>query len=264
MDAMENKLIDFQVVRTKNSFNDKGLQISITNKSKEALVIKIDPALIFEPADTNYQDLVLSGNEILYVGAGRTNTLELQTYCGKSHAQSPGSDMLFHFKGKGDSKMIKAFTYMREIGARKHLMQQAVWFMTDKRKELYTVYDSEQLQVSKKLISYLSSLFEIPLPLYNTERAIDTTVGNVASIGPMLKLHVTLEWKQENPEILSLSIFNDKNVRIASYFENKSVRKGSGIIDASFETVDYPKGDYFVRLYNDVGNTIKEIKVPLE
>lgn len=264
LDAVENKLVQYKVARTKNSFNDNGLQINITNQSKEALVIKIDPALIFEPEDTNYQDLILPGDEVLFVGPGRTNSLEVQTYCGKSYAMSPGSDLAFHFKEKGDERMQKGFGELKQLRASKHLSQQAVWFMTDKKKELSTVYDSDQRLESLKLMAYLAKAYNIQLPEYRTERAIDTTTGNIASLGAILKLHVTLEWKQENPDNLSLSIFNDKNVRIASYFENKRVRTGMGKIDASFETREYPKGDYFIRLYNDVGNVIKEIKVPLE
>lgn len=264
MEAVESKLVNFQAVRTEHGFNSKGLRLNITNQSKEALVIKIDPALLFEPNDTNYQDLMLPGNEMIFVAAGRTNAIEVQTYCAKSDAQSPGSDLAFTFKQKGDSKMIKTLAYLRDIGARTDLSQQAVWFMTDKKKTLSKVYASNQREESKKLILFLSSLYDIPLPHYNIERGIDTTSGNVAYLGPVLKLHVTIEWKQESPENLSLSIFNDKNIRIASYFENQKVQRSIGKIDASFETREYPKGDYFVRLYNDAGTIVKEIKVPLE
>lgn len=117
---------------------------------------------------------------------------------------------------------------------------------------------------SQKIIAFLSQLYQIPIPEYRTESFIDTTSGNVAQAAQVLKLHVNIEWEQSSPEALSLSIFNDNNQKIASYFENKTVRKGSGQITASFETESYPKGEYFVRLYNDNGNIIKEVKVSLE
>ena len=262
--AAAEHLVQFEVKRTKESFNQKGLKLFVTNTGKEALVVKVDAALLFEASDSNYQDLMLPGNEVLYVGPGKTNTIEVQTYCAKSYAMSPDSALAFTFKKQADSNSIKTFEYMRSIGAKSDLAQQAVWFLTDHHKRLSAVFAAEQEKESILLNQFLARLFHMPLPAYRTERGINTAPGMVAQTPEILKLHVNLEWEQSSPEVLSLSIFNSRNERVASYFEDKQVRKGKGKITASFETVDYPKGEYSVRLYNDIGNVLKEVKVDLE
>lgn len=264
LEAVEKKMVHYTVTRTTEPFNNKGLKIAITNTGKEALVIKIDPAMVFEPEDTAYQDLMLPGNDMLYVGPGRTNSMELQSYCAKSAAMSPGHELLFRFKKQGDSSMIKTLDYMRQIGAGTELAQKTVWFLTDRNKDLSSIYEDGQQEQSLKLIQFLSKLYSIEIPGYRTERGINTTPGAIAQSEEVLKLHVRLEWVQHSPETLSLSIFNENNQRIASYFEDKAVRKGRAEITASFETTSYPKGNYYVRVYNDMGNIIKEVKVPLQ
>lgn len=264
LEAVEKQMVQYEVTRTKASFNNKGFKIAITNTGKEALVVKIDPAMIFAPEDTTYQDLMLPGYDMLYVGPGRTNSIEVQTYCAKSAARSPGHELKFRFKQQGDSSIIKTLDYMRQIGVNTELAQKTVWFLTDYQKDLSNIYESSQQEQSLKMIQFLSKMYAIEIPGYRTERAIDTTTGAMARSEVILKLHVRLEWDQHSPETLSLSIFNENNQKIASYFEDMAVRKGRAEITASFETVSYPKGDYYVRVYNDIGNVIKEVKVPLQ
>ncbi|RYD99719.1 MAG: hypothetical protein EOP54_02975 [Sphingobacteriales bacterium] len=264
LEAVEKQMVHYTVTRTNAPFNSKGLKIAITNTCKEALVIKIDPAMVFAPADTTYQDLMLPGNEVLYVGPGRTNAIEVQTYCARSAARSPGSELTFRFKKQGDSSIIKTLDYLRRIAAGQDLAQKTVWFLTDTQKDLSSIYDAGQQDESLKMIQFLSRMYAIEIPAYRTERGIDTTPGAVALSETVLKLHVRLEWDQHAPEILSLSIFNENNQKIASYFEAMAVRKGRAEITASFETISYPKGNYYVRVYNDTGNIIKEEKVPLQ
>ncbi|MBL7706988.1 MAG: hypothetical protein JNM21_15680 [Taibaiella sp.] len=264
LEAVEKQMVHYSVTRTKASFNSKGLKISITNTGKEALVVKIDPAMIFAPEDTAYQDLMLPGEELLYVGPGHTNVIEVQTYCARSAALSPGSELAFRFKKQGDSSIIKTLDYMRRLAAGQDLAQKIVWFLTDDRKDLSSVYEDGQKEQSLKIIQFLSKLYAIEIPGYRTERGIDTTPGAVALSETVLKLHVRLEWDQPAPETLSLSIFNESNQKIASYFEDMAVRKGHAEITASFETISYPKGNYYVRVYNDIGNIVKEVKVPLQ
>lgn len=264
LEAVEKQLVHYEVTRTRKPFNHKGLKIAITNTGKEALVIKIDPALIFAPEDTTYQDLMLPGNDMLYVGPGRTNSIEVQTYCAKSAARSPGHELKFRFKLQGDSSIIKTLDYMRQIGVNTELAQKTVWFLTDAHKDLSNVYDGAQQEQSLKMIQFLSKMYAIEIPGYRTERTINTTAGAMARSETILKLHVRLEWDQHAPETLSLSIFNENNQKVASYFEDMAVRKGRAEITASFETASYPKGDYYVRVYNDIGHVIKEVKVPLQ
>lgn len=264
LDAASKSMVQFEVKRTRQSFNQKGLTLFVTNSGEEALVLKVDPALLFEASDSSYQDLMLPGTELLYVGPGKTNSVEVQTYCAKSAARSPNSELIFKFKKQADSNVIKTFDYMRNIGAKTDLAQQVVWFLTDKDQDLSGVFHFSQEKESILMAQFLSKLLHIPIPQYRTVRGVNTEPGQIAQTVQVLKLYVNMEWEQASPEVLSLSIFNSRNERVASYFEDKQVRKGKGKITASFETVDFPKGEYSVRLYNDIGNVIQEVKVPLK
>src|SRR5437016_6054822 len=67
--ALESKMIKLKAIST-GGFCGKCMRLSIINQSKIALDINIEPALIFRPSDTSYQDLVLLGNETISIDRG--------------------------------------------------------------------------------------------------------------------------------------------------------------------------------------------------
>lgn len=126
LEGIQQKSIQIKAERTKHSFNEKGLTLFIKNLSKEPLVVSVDPALIFEANDTSYQDLIIPGSETLYAGVGKTQSLDIQTYCAKGWSKSPEQSIKFSLKKQADSNTIKTFQFLRKINASKYLTQQTV------------------------------------------------------------------------------------------------------------------------------------------
>ncbi len=265
LDAYQQNLVAFSVEPTDKSYNDKGLKLSVNNISKHHLVLTIDPALIFAPNDTSYQDLILMGSEILVVNKGKTNVIEVQTYCAKSDASAPNQDLKFAYQKQGDSAMIQSLAYMKKIVASKELAQRAVWFLLEQNeRSLNSVYDSEQPNQSQLLVLFLNKLLNIPIPSYYVETEINTTPNEPAAPPKILRIHLTFEWNQNAEEELNLSIFDSNNKKMDSYFENKKMVTGLYKLNARFETSMYEEGDYTVKLYNNNGKIIKEMTVVLE
>lgn len=265
LDAHQQNLVTFSVARTDKNYNEKGLKLTINNLSKKNILITIDPALIFEPNDTSYQDLIISGSEMLVVQSGKSNSIDLQTYCAKSYAAGPNQQVLFTYKKQGDSTIIKTLNYMRQILASNDLAQRAVWFLLEKDSRiLNTVYDSKQPNQSQLLISFISKLLNMPIPGYYVETAINTRPDEPVAPPKILSLHLTFEWEQQEVEELNLSIFDSNNKKIESYFENKKMVLGLYKLNARFETSMYEEGNYTVQLYNNSGKVIKETSVRLE
>ena len=265
LEANRKQLITFSVARTNQSFMDKGLRLTIKNASKKALSIKVDPALLFTASDSSYQDLILPGNEILVVAAGTERSLQVQTYCAKSYAKSPDQDVLFTFAKQEDSTFIKTFNFIRKNGIITDLTQEAVWFLTDKNKNLSNVYSGSNEAQSNKLIKFLSELTQTKLPGYYTQKPINTTPNQIARIPKVLKLAVNLKWTQETTQKMNLSIFDSEGKKLQSYFEDKEMTAGTYELSAKFETSRYPQGAYKVKLYtSDDATLITEVEVPLQ
>lgn len=92
-------------------YNEKGLSLKIANTSKKTLELTIDPALVFRPDDTSYQDLVITGNISMTIEPGKSKNIDLQSYCAKSYARAPSGDIHFAYWKQADSNMIRVLDY---------------------------------------------------------------------------------------------------------------------------------------------------------
>ena len=264
LEAVSKNLVSFTVEKSPQAYNEKGLTMKLNNKSSKQLIIIIDPALIFGAADSSYQNLIILGNEIVNIAPKQTKNVLIQTYCGNSDKLAPDKNIQYSYKYQADSNLIKTLIFIKKNQVSNTLAQSAVWFFTDSFPNLNDIYQYSQQEKSKLLVTFICDLLHVPYPEYFFEKSIETTPHQVVSSPVILQLSVDIKWEQANKTLLSLSIFNDKNAKIESYFELKEMKAGRYELHASFKTSAYPKGNYTVRLYNNKNETIKEIKVPLK
>lgn len=261
--ALKEQKITLKGVSTKEPYNGKGLRITIENITRENLLLVMDSAIIMRPEDAENQNLIIGGTELLAINAGKPRILELQTYCGESDDQAPVADHPYHFESIGSSNIGKVLAFVKANAVSNDMAQHAVWVLTNKH-SLSDVYDYNNPELSRKLVAYMGQLLGLEAPQYFTVKEINAIQGAAVRPDKTLKLVANLQWTLSAPEKLSLSIYNDKNERVASYFTGKDFIKGRYDLNASFETIDYPSGDYTIRLQTNTQEVLKEIKVRLE
>ena len=65
--AMDRGDIVVEAGSTDKGFTGKGIRLSVRNRTNNTLQIMVDPALIFKPIDTSFQDLVIAGEIMLAI-----------------------------------------------------------------------------------------------------------------------------------------------------------------------------------------------------
>lgn len=250
LQALQEQKISISAKSSAASYHQKGIQLSIENKTAENILLEVDPAMIFAPEEAQYQNLVIEGFELLAVNAGKTRSIDMQSYCGESSDRAPLTGLVYHFQKQGDSIMIKTLQFIHNNKVSSDMAQQAIWVLTDKH-SLSDVYDYQDAPLSRRLTEFMGKLLGLEAPQYFTLKELSTMQGAPVLNKKTLKLIANLKWSLAQPEPLSLSIYNDKGEKVASYFDHKDFRKGQYDLNASFETVDYPEGTYTIKLYSD-------------
>jgi hypothetical protein len=126
--------------RGNGGYMGKCLWLNMVNITCDPITINIDPALIFKPVDTGYQNLVVVGDETVVLNPDQETTVSVQTFCGKSYAACPATGIPFNFWKQGDSILVKTVRYIKEKSFYNHLGQSAVWTLTN-NKCISTIYD---------------------------------------------------------------------------------------------------------------------------
>src|SRR5436853_521508 len=84
--GLQQALKERKIKITASSSGGLHLHLNVQNITAMPVDIELEPALIFKPTDTGYQDMVLMGGEHLALGAHGQDSLEIKSYCGKSYA----------------------------------------------------------------------------------------------------------------------------------------------------------------------------------
>jgi hypothetical protein len=245
--AMDKGLVKLNAVSNGQSYKAKALQLQITNTSKDALQITVDPALVFRPSDTGYQDLVLPGQEMLALAPNGASSLTVQTFCGKAHASAPGRDLKYSFIKQGDSSMIKVLTFIRKNNLYTSLGQHAVWVLTDHH-DLESIFDPENPKVSSDLLALLVKLTGRRVPDYFKLYKLDTVAGQPVFQKRILKIVTNLEWQLPDATPVTLGIFNATGDLVQGVLDEPAMGRGKYRMMVQFEAENAPPGKYYVRL----------------
>jgi len=261
-EAMKQNLVTVTSLSSGQSYNDNALSLKIENKGKKTLNITIDPALIFVPEDTAYQDLVVAGDIKTTVASSDTKSITLQTYCGKSYAHGPGKDLTYHFSKQADSTMIKMLAFTKRRGMNAEITQKAVWVLTNHH-NLHDIYDPSNDIASKELVQFMSRLLGQAVPDYYNYYVLNKTPEEPVIPKKPLRIYALFKWEMPEADKLSLGVYDEKGTLIQKMFEEQPFNKGGFELNAKFESSNEAAGTYFIRLSSSKG-VLKETKVVIE
>jgi hypothetical protein len=261
-EGIDHGLLKLNAYANGNGYHNKSLRLSLTNTGNKALQVVVEPALIFRPDDTSYQDFVLAGNDMVTLKGKGTIEINAQVFCGKSHAAAPARNLHFNFLKAGDDKMVKLMAFINQHKLYDGLGQDAIWALTDMH-ELHGVYDPNRPELSKQLLEFMSKLTGWPAPEYYKQYAPNPR-GNGPVVPPKaLKMLALFDWKLDSPKQLTLGIYDKDGRMIQPVVENREFSKGGHRVRVEFEAEGVDAGTYYIRLM-DNANVMKELAVRVD
>lgn len=261
-EAMNAGLVKVTATSTGAVYHNKALKLQIVNTSREALQLTVDPALIFRPDDTAYQDLVLPGRETIVLTSGNAADLTVQTFCGRMSALAPGKALVYRYARQGDSTMIKVLQHISAHHLTDAFGQSAVWALTD-RHNLEGVVDPARPKESADLFALMVKLTGWKTPEYFKMYRLDTVAGQPVFRKRLLKIVANLDWRLEESKKLTLGIFNQTGDLVQGVLEEKEMKRGIYKMQVQFEAEGAPPGKYYMRL-REGDRIMKEIRVVVD
>jgi hypothetical protein len=259
--AMMNKTISVNAISLGGRLGSKNIKLSLTNNTTRELTVDIDPALIFAPEDTSFQDLVLPGNETIVLAPSANADVKLQAFCGKSYAKGPYLDLKYHFKKQGDSNMIKTLNYVKANNVDVHLAQYAVWTFTNGRC-LNTVYSHNNVRMSEDLMKYMAGLRKQKLPEFYSEDEINSTPGRPVCVPGFEKIYVVMHWGSEaGARNMHLTVYKENGEIYKTIEADREIDKYGSTVNVQFDARVDPAGVYLVKLRDDEGKIWGQKKV---
>jgi hypothetical protein len=228
----------------------KSLKLNMVNLTCDPITVTVDPALIFKPADTNYQNLVVVGDENIDLQPDKETNVIVQTFCGKNSASCPRPGIKFNFWKQGDSILIKTVRYIKQNNFYNHLGQSAVWTVTNGTC-ISTIYDPEYPEISKDFIAFEADIRKLPVPGYYSYYQLDTTGYGASCVAAKGKQFVDLEYKDGIARHVYVIVLDDKGQLYNKRDIVEHIKDGNHTITLQFDDTKDKEGLYCVLLRND-------------
>ena len=177
------------------------------------------------------------------------------TFCGNVDRHSPkkGSDYAFWKVASDTVRELLKFAQANRLAG--DATQEAVWVLTNGA-PVSNVYEADPT-IRTKLTDMLCKYTGQPKPDYYTINDMISQPGQPLSARKALKIMADFKVPLEEPAVLTLGVYNDKNEMIQKVFEREEFRRAIHTFNVEFGLDDAPPGKYFIRL-TDRTHTIKE------
>lgn len=260
--ALRAGLVEMRAASNGNLYYRNALQLELRNTTQDLLQLRVDPALVFRPADTSFQDLILPGGELLVLSAGGSRSIPLQSFCGTLHARAPGDSIRYELSHQGDSLMIRVAQYIGRYRLYDALGQAAIWALTDHR-NLSGILDPERPQESAALLAFLETETDWKRPDYFRLFSPGTAAGEPVFQKRRLEIVSQFELRLEAPKVLSMGVYNAAGKEVQAAFKAQQMKVGTYRLMVRFEAEGAAPGAYFLRVTEGAA-VLREQRVVVE
>lgn len=247
--ALKKKFVTVNAVGT-GGYKGKCISLQMVNNTDVDLSLTIDNALIFQPADTSYQNLVVVGDEQLAMARKGNASITLQTFCAKSYASSPRIGLAYKFWKQGDSVMIKVTKFIKAHSLYNDVGQHAIWTLTNKH-NLSSIYSLAQADVSKDLARLVSSLTGRRLPgFHTTHKPLNDDPGHIVYDRNVDKYYVEMTWTSPKPRNMHVTVYKE-NWEVLREERSEVITMNNHKTIVELDPQKLEKGKYYVQLRDD-------------
>lgn len=252
-EAMLKKIVSVDA-SSNGGYNGKCLNLEISNLTADDIALSVDPGLIFTPGDTNFQNLVAMGGELIQLEPYNCGKMKVEAHCGKSYAHSPIGGLTYNYWKQGDSAMVNTLAFMQHGNFSDHLEQTAVWTFTNHHC-LSTVFQPDENEKSKELINFIAAQRHMPVPKYYTYYELNNTPGSAVMMEGSGKNYVEIAWKNGTGfGNMYVNVYTEKGDLYKTITGDEVCDKYGHLVTVKFDPAADKPGRYFVILEDDFNN----------
>jgi hypothetical protein len=260
--------------------NHGGIQVSLTNLTKEGFLITLPVGLVFRAQDSTFQDFIHLENKEVGMAALGTYSVKVNALCIRAARRCPIEGAVFYPKNNASSNLLALVTFaFAQKLYNNNAMQYALWAVSDNNS--LVGIDNQPL------VKFVAHLLNKPLPEYFVEykqrevvpaptpqrqqvatvpqRTTSAPSRNISSppsqrqvvyeaaeatIEP-LAIKATLQYTLPIDQQVKLDLVDDKGKSVLAEYnmvETMNQTKGKHRFNFKLELTGVPRGTYFMKM----------------
>lgn len=147
-----------------SSHTGKCLHLSLVNRGKQPLHIRVNTGLHLQSLTEQTQDLVTTENLLVKLAPGGQSDVTVYALCAEKNNASPGPTDTFRLMKRHDGSIGRLSDLLAALQEHGHTAQMALWCLTN-GEQPENVYDTHQdTAVENKLVHFLADELRRPVP----------------------------------------------------------------------------------------------------
>lgn len=235
----------------------KPLILNVINNSAREVQLKIDNGLMMIAGDESYQNFVVTDEETVAIGPGKTIEKEITALCTESNDAAPGQEVAYKVGTFADSSLLALARKIEKDEIWGYEAQTAVWALCGGRQlEDIVGYDTT---LTRQLTEFVAAATGQEMPPPPDE---DDYLRNYYAPVTTYKLTMSGEFSYNlfNESSIIIALFNKDNVVVRELFNNPSENPGDYKRKYSFDATAYTDDFYYVKMIEN-GEVVLNMKI---
>lgn len=164
--AIEKNLIKTEVVCKGGLVVD----YKIKNNTNDSLKIIVPAGWRMNSVKEEYQDILVTHEQILAMGKQQQKSFEIKGYCCEADHAGPGKGQKYEQGKLADKNLVLVATYLNAIKMDENTEQYAVWAVSNNKPTANIVGSNDSL--TQELRHFVSSVKGEPIPWYTLQKRV--------------------------------------------------------------------------------------------
>lgn len=239
--AAKNRLLTFKI-RGNGSYSGNCLKIKLNNVSRDTLIVYLECGRRLDSKNNDEQDILVTKEQKFVIPGQQTREFPLNGYCCQANNHAPAKDSDFNIGKMADSNLVALSHFCNINKFNEHEIQSSVWCVSNKRPLASIPASNERLR------KFVASITKEELPWYQ----MDYKKGTSLSYIPTKPEKITgyIDYKILTDDVLKIELKDEHGNLIQTYAANKQVKKGDYNCWFDLQVTHYPKGKFYIHIYN--------------
>ena len=221
------------------------IELQVKNTQATPVQIVIDNGLMFEAAEAEYQNMLVTKKEIIELAANQTRKIAIHGMCTEHSDRAPGKTTAYKLGKKAPDDLAKLAAFIETNKYFDPVAQNAVWCLANKDPlETITSFDDKE---TNAILDFICKTTGQKKPRPPSE---DDYRRNLRSQVLSIPVTGSFSFQFPSPKKVHLALFNKNNVIVRElYQEDNAV--GDKKIDYQYDAAVFTDEYYFLKLIID-------------
>ncbi|MBT3302062.1 MAG: hypothetical protein HOM80_08595 [Bacteroidetes bacterium] len=242
--AADNQYIKYEINGKKSGTHyTKALTLNIQNISVSDWKIHIPNGMVMEAHDVDYQNFIITNEEMITLKAGEVKEIALFAMCIEKNDIGPGENEQYYLGEIANKKLTKVSQFIQDHTMFQPEGQYALWAVSDN----YPIYNIAGFDTSaqRQLQALVANVTNQSIPAYKPSNDYMTEYYDV----PMqLTIGGEFEYKFRTDKSVTIAMFDTNNIVVRELFKNPLVKPGYHKFEYEFDGSIYTDEVYFIKL----------------